>query len=246
MSWITSSRLLLSASVLMLLFAISGIAEATSLTFEFYTDSTKTTRIANGGYSFQNYGDAVTDFDPAGASWRYGSAGGYTPDVNVEYRYYHPVNLPDNFYTGAVAYYSQPGDNFGDLAQVIYNGQIPPYYVEIRLIPLNGKTVTLESFDLAGYKTDRVMPHIEVIKDVGGTPVSVWGPLTNTTISGTTHNTFSPNVSATAGHTLSLIFGDDSNGSRGISNFVFSTPEPASLCLLGLGSALILSRRQRG
>lgn len=121
-----------------------------------------------------------------------------------------------------------------------------PYYVEIRLIPLNGKTVTLESFDLAGYKIDRVMPHIEVIEDVGGTPVSVWGPLTNTTISGTTHNSFTPNVSATTGHTLSLIFGDDSNGSRGISNIVFSTPEPASFCLLGLGGALVLPRRRRG
>lgn len=247
MSLLASVRMSVIAPIVGSLFVFAGVAHATSLTFQFYSDSGKTTPVLNAGYNFQSYGDNVTDFDPAaqidGRYVRYGSEGGITPDVTVEYRQYVIANPSNNVLTTATYYRSKPSDNFGDLAQVVYPS-ITGSYFEIRFTPTNGRTVTLESFDLAGYLSDRTVPNIEAIQDIAGTPSTLWGPFTNTVISGTTHNHFTPNVSVTAGQTLSLVYGDDVGGIRGISNIVFSVPEPASLGLLLLGGAAMLARRR--
>jgi hypothetical protein len=233
------------------LIGLTSSAQATVLTFEFFTDAAKTTTPANALKMIQSYGDNVTDFDPAAAATeghyvRYGSGGGATPNVAVEYRY-HNVNVPtDNALTGVVIY----DTGFGDLQNVIYNAQPQPWALEIRLIPQAGYKVTLESFDLAGYLTDRVVPTMAATQDLTTvSAVDLWGPLNNFTIpGGATHNHYTPGVTVESGHWLSLYFGPDVGGVRGIDNVRFSQsplPEPASLAFLTLGGAAMLRRRAR-
>lgn len=228
-----------------------GSSHATSLTFDIYTNASKTATPPNAGLlataNVTLYGDNVVNFSPATPFgsvpyyFNFGTNGGPTADVTVEYRWAHATTIADNAPT-AVSFYTT---GFGDLTNVIYNAQPSPYLLEIRLTPSATSPVRIESFDLAGFAGDKTVPVIQIVQDYN-TPsaITLWGPFSNTVVSGTTHTTFTPNVSAGDGHTLSLLFGPDGTGVVGLDNFVFSVPEPGAMALVVLGG-LVLCRRSR-
>jgi hypothetical protein len=239
-----------SLVALLLSLAIASSSQATTLTFDIYTDASKTVTPADNAVlatgNINLYGDNVTDFSPTTPFgsvpyyFDYGSAGNRTADVAVEYRWAHATTISDNAPT-AVKFYTT---GFGDLTNVIYNAQPSPYLLEIRFVPTSTSPVRLESFDLAGFGADKIVPMIKVVQDYN-TPsaTTLWGPFADTVISGTTHTTFTPNVAAGDGHTLSLLFGADGAGVFGLDNVIFSVPEPSAMALLAMGGLLLRRRR---
>jgi hypothetical protein len=90
-----------------------------------------------------------------------------------------------------------------------------------------GHEVSLHSFQMGGYGSDRTLPFLQVLVD--GNPVFTQ---TNITISGTTANTFTFDPNAVKGRVIEIRFGDDWN--VGIDNIAFSqadgcTPNPADV-----------------
>jgi hypothetical protein len=238
--------------VVLVSLAFASSSRATSLTFDIYTDAAKTVTPADNAVlatgNINLYGDNVTDFSPTAPFgsvpyyFNYGSASNRTDDVAVEYRWAHATTISDNAPT-AVKFYTT---GFGDLTNVIFNAQPSPYLLEIRLVPSSTSPVRLESFDLAGFGADKIVPTIEVVQDYN-TPsaTTLWGPFANTVISGTTHTTFTPNVAAGDGHTLSLLFGADGAGVFGLDNVIFSVPEPSAMALLAIGWLALWRRSVR-
>src|SRR5690242_3798320 len=95
-------------------------ARATQLTFDIYTNAAKaeTDRAANNIVVPPAYGDNVSDFDPStpvsGQYFRYGTNGGFTPHITLEYRFWN--NPGDN--GGANGRIWTTG--YGNLTNVLY------------------------------------------------------------------------------------------------------------------------------
>jgi hypothetical protein len=219
-------------------------SSATVLTFDLFTDPGKTTYVANGTTIPGGYGDNVIDFDPAGPVGgtyvRYGSGGGFTPDVTLDYHWITKANHAEHFAPEFQTWHPQ----YGDLDHVVYryNGSMATWAGIMIFTPAAGYQVTLETFDIAGYVADRGGYDYAVIQDVGLPGEStLW---TNaSTAPGTGHLTLSPSVTVQGGHTLSLYFNAD--GNLGIDNVRFTQsliPEPASAALLLAGAGLLLRR----
>lgn len=244
---LVSPRLLVTLSLPVAMF-FANPARATVLTFDQFTDSAKTTYRANGLFTTDEYGDNVSDFDPAGVQpggvyFRYGSAGGYTPNVSVDYRWIEKANHANS----GIPEFLMWDTSYGDLSHVVYrgNGAMTTWAGIMLFTPAAGYQVTLESFDIAGYLADLSGYDYAVFRDFGtGSETSLWTD--SSTAPGTGHLTLSPNITVQAGHTLALYINGD--GSLGIDNVQFSEsliPEPASLALLIAGGVLAVSRRRR-
>jgi len=224
---------------------IATEARATQLTFDVYTNSAKgvTHHAPNSTVVPPSYGDNVSDFDPGALFegqyyYRYGSDGGFTPHVTVEYRFWN-----------------NPGDNggpngriwdtgYGDLQYVAYPS-VNQSFVEMRFAADFGYRVTLSNFNIAAFGASLGGQTVKVVRDAGlPSATTLWsaGPDGGVTVTGGgSHDTYMPNILVADGHTVSLIYGQ--SGNIGVDNVVIveSIPEPTAGVLLGAG-ALLLGR----
>jgi hypothetical protein len=183
--------------------------------------------------------DNLTYTNPTPVPVGYQSSALNTPDILVGYR-----SFDSGTGTTVDASINLWNLNYGDLNKVGIASQTG-LGAEIALTPTNGATVTLASFDLGGRpRTDIAAAFIRVVDGAG----TVLWSASNLTVAGTgsTHSSYSPNL--TAAGVLRIQWGTDSN--IGIDNVRFSqsplaAPEPTTLALIGLGSALVLLRRRR-
>ena len=224
---------------------IGAEARATQLTFNVYTDSSKTTQVAAGTFVPQGYGDNVADFEPAssfgGQYYSYGTNGGLTPHVTVGYRVWN--NPGDN--GGANGSIWTTG--YGNLTNVLYPNLT---YEEIRFTVDSGYRVALSNFDIASFTLTTTGQTVKVVRDAGLPSATVlWsaGPDGTVTVNGGAgvHDSYTPNVLVGDGHTLSLIYA--SSGNVGADNIVFSdsVPEPTTATLMITASLCLIRWRRR-
>ncbi len=251
----------------LLLGALLGIVtttQATVLTFDIFTNSTKSLTPPLGALNaagLGDYGSNVSDFSPAAAYgpvpyyFNYGSAGGATPDVKVQYyeynlqtkQYYGTDTVPtwfQNFYDVGI----------GDLTNVLYssNGGGYPWALEIRFTPTNNQGVALKSFDLGSFSSGNIITNLMVLEDSTTTASNLWDAGMFAAPAAGTHTNFMPDVAVLSGHTLSLILmpGDvgANAGYNGLDNIVFTEqliPEPSTVLLLAAGGLLLWRNRRR-
>lgn len=214
--------------------ALVGMASLVSLGL------TQSARAADTTLNFEGLG--LSDY--GAISQTYGSAAVNTPDVSVAFRTFNTGN--DATYTNYVDLWTT---GYGDLQNVAFasgNG----YGFEMALTPTAGHTVTLKSFDMAGwYQADRLASLLRIVDGSGNVLLDYGTPTVHG--SGPTHDSFSPDL--TSSGTIKLQFGTDWN--IGIDNIVFAqdlttapTPEPGTVALLvasGLGSVALLRRRRK-
>jgi hypothetical protein len=234
-------RLLLIAALLASVVSV----RATQLTFDIYSDSAKTTLIPQGSYIPLAYGDNVTDFDPAGPIggqyFRYGTNGGYTPDISLEYGWIEVANptTSHGLFGPQLWYSGYPG-----LTNVAYPVFGASYYNYIAFTPTAG-VAKLVSFDVARYLGGSEGGFtLKVVQNAfTPTPQTLWAAAPDGGVTIGALTTYSPNVNVDPGSTLYLIFG--SNGNLGLDNITFTgVPEPSAMLLAGLG-ALALGLRRR-
>ena len=213
-----------------ILVSSASAVSATTLTFD-------VAGIADGQTVPQDYGDNVdTSFTDSVGS--YGSGGGATPNVTVDY-FGGRTQLWTTGFTGLtnVLFEEDPNVTFG-----------------LTLTAADGYDVTLESFELSSWQsTTRTIP--EIFVDADGSSAFSNSDFALPNDSATTFNDFSATGS-------SITLGIDGNGlgadlsDIGLDNVVFSQsavapiPLPAGGILLltalgGLGGAGALRRRRR-
>ena len=222
-------------------------AHATQLTFNIYTNAAKTDRPINGALGFvvpQSYGDNVSDFEPTGQFesqyyYSYGTNGGTTPHVTVQYRRADFTS----FLAGGRVW----NTGYGDLQYALYPS---PAIQEIRFTADFGYRLTLSNFQIASFTTATTGQTVKAVRDFGTANATVlWsaGPDGTVTVNGGAgvHDTYTPNVLVADGHTLSLIYGP--SGNVAVDNVIFleSIPEPSAMMLIGFG-AVLLRRRKNG
>ena len=178
---------------------------ATVLTFDY-------PGAVNGTPIPQTYGDNVAALDP-----QYGSGGGLTPNITVSYAAYQNNDL-----TGLVGTDAFWSTGYGDLTGVSY-GNPNGYYASFTLTPAAGYSVTLESFDFAGYLPNaggypgqsgvnelvRIFDGAALVYDVSPTLFPFVG-----------HDSLTPMI--TSANSITILFGADWNGA--IDNIQFSQP----------------------
>lgn len=101
----------------------------------------------------QAYGDRVTTTSQGG--YRYGSTGGFTPNVTVGYG---PV----------AAGVARWGEGYGDLRNVIYREEEGAGILEVKLSADPGFNVGLRAFDLAGYQRNDQVINSVTVRDAAG------------------------------------------------------------------------------
>jgi hypothetical protein len=197
------------------LLGVTASARATVLTFNIYTDSGKTTLFDTNpdASAISAYGNNVNDFEPtaafSGKYYSYGTNGGLTPHVAIQYRAVPGGGTSGNIYPVA-----------GDLDHVLYTRPLAYALgsgtnMEVRLTPRTGRSVRIESFDAAAYGIGETIPNqtIKVVADVGLPSESVlWsaGPDETVTVTGH-HAHYTPQVSVGPAHTLSLVYGNSAD-----------------------------------
>ncbi len=213
-----------SASAAVLTFDITGINTSDSL----------------NSPSFAGYGDRITSF--TNGIFSYGSAGGLTPNVVVDY--------PNNQTLWWLLEY-------GNLTNVIYAEESGTSILDVTLTADPGFEVVLDSFDLAGWRGDYTINSVQVLS--GRTSVF---SQSNVFISGTTRTSFNTsNLGSLAASTLTIRFdaanlGSDSDN-IGLDNIQFSqrstsfspvgTSEPSALVAISAvaGIATFLKRARK-
>lgn len=229
--------------------ATVSTVHATSLTFDIYTNDGKTDLLPNNAFIPQSYGDNVNDFEPAGAFganyYSYGTNGGYTPNITVEYGWFLISNPTNSFGLGFAEIWDS---GYQGLTNVTFPAAGGLWYTYIAFTPSAG-VAHLESFDLAkfGASTEGGGTLKLVQNALSANPITLWsaGPDGGVTFGARTN--YTPNIWIDPGHTLYLVFG--TSGNMGLDNITFSAvPEPTTSLLLmvaGAAAACRLSRCRR-
>jgi hypothetical protein len=229
------------------LLVCGGPAQATILTFDDLKDSNGTP-LTNFGDINPAYGDNVNAL--ADAIGSYGLGNGFTPNVTVGY-------FTRSIATGVTSHSNLDfwTGSYGDLLNVAFPVVPNGHYGEVWLIPSSGFSVTLNSFDLAGWPTvDHLNQPIFILDENLNVLVNLSGTIKG---AGPSHTSIAPNL--TRSSPLVIRFGD--NWNVGIDNINFDqceaatcggggggapVPEPSTLLLLGSGLAgLALARKKR-
>ena len=144
------SRKTLAASAIGLV-ALACSAQGTVLTFNMGA-----TEGQNASDLYQAYGDRVGNpiFDAINPQFTYGSGGGPTPNITVEYR-------PGLLFGSSQA----PSRRFGDLDNVLYRQFGGDNVIEIDLQPDPGVAVCLYSFDLAAVLSENLPVQYVLVTD---------------------------------------------------------------------------------
>lgn len=188
--------------------------------------------VAAGVLQDQAYGDRVTG--PSDAVGSYGTDNGvYTPNVVATHG-----GAPRVWTTG-----------YGNLTNVHYN-DFDGQDITLTLTADPGFLVTLQSFDLAAFGSNHTIPNTAItVSDGGGNVLfSLAGPLV---VSGSTHNSFTPSVSAQS-LLLTIHVGQLSLASDNVAldNVLFSqqtadnVPEPATFGLMAGALATFVWKRR--
>ena len=180
----------------------------------------------------QSYGDRITT--TTSGSFTYGSAEGFTPNVEVSYGDNDP-----SFWTAG----------YGNLTNVLYDETDVTGFITISFVADPGFEVVLHGFDLATFSGSD--DTIDLV-GVGVAPLS--SSLfedTNAVISATTstvYNFLTPLQDSELVITIDARNIGGLSDNIGIDNITFSQvaiPEPSSALLLGLGALGIVARRRR-
>lgn len=165
----------------------------------------------------------------------YGSHASGAPNVGVSYRTF--IDATGTMDSNQLQFWNT---NYGDLSKVAYaNGN--GFGAEIALTPDAGYSVTLASFNLAGYpRTNLVASFVRIVDTQDNI---LWSLPDNSTIigAGPSHSTFTPNLTSTT--TLRIQWGI--NWNIGIDNISYSqaeagiVPEPTSLAMGSLAAAML-------
>ena len=182
--------------------------------------------------SLYTYGSNMTSAcTGSGQAGCVGEGNGFTPDIAVSY-----ATLG---YAAEMAQWPTGYGNLPGAAYSLMSGNTP----DITLTPQNGATVTLNSFELAGYyETDYSNQPVEVLDADNNI---LWSYTGNISGSGPSSTQFT--VGITSSGPLQIEFGN--NWNVGIEDINFdenvSAPEPAAWLLLvsGLGLGVLLKRR---
>ena len=197
--------------------------------------------LSNGGVMPQDYGDRVTS--STSGSFTYGTAGGFTPNVEVAYE-------GDPGGAGLGSNLSLWTSGFSDLVNVLNNEDDGESRFEVRLTADAGFAVLLESFGLGNFTSELTVPSLQVKNGNGTTLFSS----TNFTLpaSSEPHLNFDFGSGLVASELLISIDLTGLAGSSdnvGLDNLQFGqveVPEPCSVLLIALGAGcLACVRRQR-
>ncbi|MBI5708379.1 MAG: PEP-CTERM sorting domain-containing protein [Armatimonadetes bacterium] len=218
------------------LVCVACLSSATVLTFSDLgkpDGSGGSTALVNYDAIDQGYGDNVTGSGgfPSGS---YLMGNGWTPNVTASY---DTVDGTGASVENWVEYWDT---GYGDLVDVAYAG-ISGYYARITLTPDSGNTVTINSFDLAGWPTSDLTADAIHILNASGT--EVWSASSMNVEGNAGHTSFSPGISSSGALTIEW----GTNWNIGIDNVNFDqglVPEPASLAVLGLGTLAMIRRKR--
>lgn len=214
-----------------LLATASLAARATVLTFDI-------AGVGDGSLLPQSYGDNVTSF--TSGTFSYGSGGGLTPDVTVDYLGSPGSQADLNFWT----------TGYSDLNNVVeYEPDGAPNF-SIVFSAAVGQFVTLESFDLGNFGGEVTLAGLQIRNESN---VVVFSQ-TDVVIpaSSQPHLSFAPNVT---GQSLTLFVDlaglGGASDNIGLDNIRFSqsanpVPEPAAFAVLGLGFVSLVRRAKSG
>lgn len=232
-------------------FAIGHSATATVLTFDFFSNSDKTIRAINNQPVHQAYGDRVSDFDPADAIATdlyvaYGSAGGPTPNVTVEYWWYRKSDGTTNGMGGA----NRWDFGYGGMEYVAFGSNNTAHLSQITFVPDPGYTVQINSFDYARWTTATMFYTGLTLKIVANanTPDErlLWQAGPDETITfPAPFQTASPMVFGRPGETVSILWGMSANVALDNISFTQHLPEPATSLMLVPGIAMLARGRRR-
>ena len=199
------------------------VASATELTFDIGT-------VANAQVIDQDYGDRVTNFTVG--SFSYGSAGGFTPNVEVAYG----ALDPKLWTTG-----------YGSLTNVLYDEIDNTGFITVSLSADSGYMVELQSFQLADFSASDSVVGLISVDSATDNLYSVSDSIVSSSTFTDYDFTSSPLVANSLEITIDARNLGGGSDNIGIDNIVFSqvaVPEP-STAILSLLSLVGLLRRRR-
>lgn len=181
------------------IFAVAQVS-ATILTFEGLN-------LKNYGVISQDYGDKVDSVSDGIGNYREGT--GFTPNISLSYK---TTDSQRNIVGEWIKYWS---NEYGDLIDVAFAEQ-NGHFAEITLSPEKGYRITLNGFDMAGWKNDHLLDTLQVLDKDG---VVLWDAGVDT-IHGieAIHDSFSPKISSDS--EITILWGK--NWNTGIDNIDFN------------------------
>ena len=224
----TNAKQLLILAVGVSIFLKNQEAKASQLTFDI-------AGVSNGSSLDPNYGDRVSSLTDG--SFNYGAAGGFTPNVVVDY------------FTADDQALSLWTTGYSDLTNVAYNED--DFETGFRLVFAAdaGYLAVLEGFDLGNFGAGSILPGFQIL-DGGSNVLYQESNVALPTSSGSALNVILPAGLQSSELTLQFDLTGLGGGSDniGIDNVVFSQvaiPEPSSSLLLLLSSVCLLTCRKR-
>jgi hypothetical protein len=186
------------------------------------------------------------NFDPLAGTPDYTAIpAGYGSTVDVAVTYSTLKTFGGAISSGNIDFWNAGYGNLPTAGFQATNGLVG----DITLTPLNGTTLTLNDFTMAGYYfTDKPLQTVEVLDASNAVLFAFNGTIPGCCLAtGGSSMVFSPNLSSSG--PLSIEWGTDWNAGINYVNFnntVSSVPEPATLSLLAAGlCGLAAARRKR-